>query len=535
MPQSAPFRIDRTLEDLVNQFADPLSFFRELIQNSIDAGSREVEVVVEYDEEGDDGVAVIRVRDWGSGMTREIIEQRLTRLFSSAKDGDLTKIGKFGIGFVSVFAIAPEAVCVDTARDGDAWRVLFSADRSFELYRLDEPLEGTEVRIFKTMTRAEVDAFRGRAEAVLRHWCRHVDIDLRFDGRPIAEPFDIDAPCRVRVDDGFSNLVVGHPWDGKPSFGFYNSGLTLEEGASRFFDALTFKISSPHLEHTLTRDRIIEDERLHRVLETLNAAIDGPLASRVFEMIDGRVRAGEHGPMLDYLYRCAAWHVRRGRRLNESVLARAVFRDGTGAPVSLASLRRRHPDAEVFVAPEGSLLTRVLLHAGKTVLAEPLSEQGRALVLEWVGPNHFVGRPTERYVVVPTDEHDEQPDAWTTLAEQVSGLLQDVRAKVSSVRVARLNATGGRGRVAVSQLRPETLIPLAEASVLGMGLFARRRELVLNAEHPLVSRALELAPVEPHFAAMVVVKAFFLGRRLDEEMDGRLARATEARWRSSRT
>jgi hypothetical protein len=58
-------------------------------------------------------------------MNREIIEKQLTRLFSSAKDGDRTKIGKFGIGFVSVFAIDPHIVCVDTSRDGEHWRVLF--------------------------------------------------------------------------------------------------------------------------------------------------------------------------------------------------------------------------------------------------------------------------------------------------------------------------------------------------------------------------------------------------------------------------
>ena len=126
MSEPAPVAVRDALDELVNQFADPMSFLRELIQNAIDAGSEEIEVDVEFEPGKDgDGVTIVRVDDFGEGMTREIVEKRLTRLFSSAKDGDMTKIGKFGIGFVSVFAIEPEAVCVDTAREGEAWRVLF--------------------------------------------------------------------------------------------------------------------------------------------------------------------------------------------------------------------------------------------------------------------------------------------------------------------------------------------------------------------------------------------------------------------------
>ena len=40
--------VDDALELLVNQFADPLSFVRELVQNSIDAGSEEIDVSCEF-------------------------------------------------------------------------------------------------------------------------------------------------------------------------------------------------------------------------------------------------------------------------------------------------------------------------------------------------------------------------------------------------------------------------------------------------------------------------------------------------------
>ena len=72
--EPAPLQVADALEELVNQFSDPFSFLRELVQNALDAGSDEVEVSVRWESgEGDDGVTVIRVEDWGDGMNREII------------------------------------------------------------------------------------------------------------------------------------------------------------------------------------------------------------------------------------------------------------------------------------------------------------------------------------------------------------------------------------------------------------------------------------------------------------------------------
>ena len=140
MATPEPLSVDDALDRLVNQFSDSMAFFRELIQNALDAGSEDVEVWFEHR----DGRMVIHVDDWGEGMNREIIETRLTRLFSSSKDGDRTKIGKFGIGFVSVFAPKPKGVLVQTGRDGQYWEVFFNEDRSFYKSPLSTPIEGTQ-------------------------------------------------------------------------------------------------------------------------------------------------------------------------------------------------------------------------------------------------------------------------------------------------------------------------------------------------------------------------------------------------------
>ena len=102
-PEQADNLAAAALENLVNQFARPLDFLRELVQNSIDAGSPRVEVRIERQADPSDPrsvVLTIHVEDWGGGMDERIIDSQLTRLFASSKEGDLTKIGKFGIGFM---------------------------------------------------------------------------------------------------------------------------------------------------------------------------------------------------------------------------------------------------------------------------------------------------------------------------------------------------------------------------------------------------------------------------------------------------
>ena len=124
---------ENALEELINQFSQPLAFLRELIQNSLDASTSQIEVEVDYDKESD--CCFVRVADNGHGMDRHTIDSRLTKLFASTKENDFTKIGKFGIGFVSIFAIKPDLVVLDTGQHGEALRILFLPDRSFERRR----------------------------------------------------------------------------------------------------------------------------------------------------------------------------------------------------------------------------------------------------------------------------------------------------------------------------------------------------------------------------------------------------------------
>ena len=534
MSEPAPLQVRDALQELVNQFADPMSFLRELVQNAVDAGSEEIEVFVEWEAGArGEGVTVIRLDDWGEGMTREIIEKKLTRLFSSGKDGDKTKIGKFGIGFVSVFALAPQAVCVDTAREGESWRVLFDAERRFKLIRRSEPVDGTKIRILKKTTKEEHDTIARRAGEVLTYWCKHVGAEIRYQGKSVHQPFGLpDAVVEVEQDDGFSKIVVGHRAGPESFAGFYNSGLTLIETTDLSLPGIAYKASSPHLEHTLTRDNIIHDAGYERVMGQVRQLVAGPLCDRAVAMLGERLE--DEGPRAVALVRAVCRHAVMGHlaRHPNAVLARSPG----GADLTVARLRGSHEGDRVLLARQRMHLTDALERARHTVLLDrvPAATPELLAALLPSGTTHVA---VDELYCLPRFEDSEDPGA-AGLAEAVRRLLREDGAKVGDIAFGRFDYAGSRigERIAIAQAELGEPTPLTDATQLGRGLFSRARSLAINASHPGVAPLLRLAPREPEFAAYVLVKQFLLGTALDAEQDTRLLRAgLERRWRRSTT
>ena len=249
---------DDMVDQLVHQFSDPFAFYRELIQNGIDAGSARVEVVLKFEPGRAKGVATAAVQDWGEGMNRHVIETYLLTKFRSSKENDLTKIGKFGIGFMSVFSPAPELVMVETGRDGEYWRLLFQPDHTYELLRAPEPVEGTRVTLHKEMTAAEYVEFSARSREAIQRWCRHSEAEVAFcagaedgsaPGAPesLRQPLGLDAPFQVEYREEGTLIVAGPARAEPPECGLYNRGLTLLETREPFFPGVTFKIVSRYL------------------------------------------------------------------------------------------------------------------------------------------------------------------------------------------------------------------------------------------------------------------------------------------------
>ena len=529
MAEPAPLRVDDALDDLVNQFADPFSFLRELVQNALDAGSDEVEISVSFEAgEGDKGVAIVKVEDWGEGMTREVIEKRLTRLFSSSKDGDMTKIGKFGIGFVSVFAIQPQAVCIDTSRDGQNWRVLFDEHRRFKLLRLDTPVDGTKIQILKSMTRKEHERFVARAGETLRYWCKHTRGEIHFMGQLVNEPFGLTAPCRVERNDGFSHVVVGHPLDRQGFYGLYNNGLTLMEGGNEYFDAIAFKVSSPHLEHTLTRDNVIRDKGYERVMGTVRELVHDELCRRVFADLEEELRRPTPSSMRDHLYRCALWHAMNTADLTGKVGDEAAFVSPSGQMVTVVRARRSHAQNVVLLASTRSPLSDAAEAEGLTVIAGPAQGPVRELA-QLLAPHGTKTVLLEEAYALPLPARDDaEVSRWAALRTATQRLIEAWGGKVSGVELGHFAYEGsGLGEaIAITMRGFGKLTACSELDHVGQGFLSRPRVLVINGDHPTVKSLVRLSATEPEFAAYLLVKLFFLGSRLDVEVDGLLARAT---------
>ncbi len=524
MSEPAELRVTDALDKLIHQFADPLSFYREVIQNALDAGSEEIEIYLTYEAgQGDtSGVTIIHIDDWGVGMTREIIEKRLTRLFSSSKDGDRTKIGKFGIGFVSIFATEPELVCIDTSREGEHWRVLFTEDRKFELRRLDHPVDGTKIRIYKRTTREEHESLIERSRRTIRYWCKHTRGDVRFQDEPITEPFDLAAPLRIHQEDEASSFVVGHPRNGTSFFGLYNRGLTLLEGTDEHYTGVHFKVSSDLLEHTLTRDNVIRDGGYDRVFVRVQELIEGPLAEAVFtalaEAIEGEAPADtDH---LRYLYRAAAWHVAHGHVADGGAIAHSP----SGAAITLKALRRAlASDERPLLANSRTPLTDAVEERGVLVLLAPPGAPLHTLIEGFDGPR--LASVGARYCKPRPPVDAFEAEQWLPLARATEALLSDYGGKLSGVEIGHFKDTEGRidGWVAITQRRFGDLDELGEVRELGTRFLSRKRTLVLNADHPTVHALVALAQSEPEMAAYVLSKLFFLGEKLDTTIDGELA------------
>jgi hypothetical protein len=502
------------LETLAHQFNDPLCFYRELIQNSLDAGSHVVDIHLTHQ----DGLATIVVSDTGDGMNRHIIDAELTCLFSSSKENDLTKIGKFGVGFVSVFAIEPQAVIVDTGRDGESWRVWFHENKSFTRIKLDEPMSGTEVRLVKPMSAVEFSALLARSREVVSYWCKYSDATILFQGERMNRPFDIESPVRVKIEVTGTEIVAALTADYTPFYGFYNKGLTLMEGRRRFFPQVTFLLKSRYLEHTISRDNVIEDENLKKALALVRDAV----YEQLYPALLTKLEAGE-----THLLPYAVGLLREGEQQPKDIQGRRIFPTLSGARLDLKALQKAYKKSgAVYFARDTDDMSQALsargvpvLKAGDDAAVEALSNCVRAVTGR---PPLEAGRSFYRAQVRPPRERGDS----ASLEREMLRLLRVQSLPVRSVQVAGFAYAGSciHDELAVIQKdierptpAPPPRPPFAEDTRLS------RWHVMLNGEHPLVRLALDTARHDVPLAAHGLLKLLVLHGILDGLDEGAVA------------
>jgi DNA mismatch repair protein MutL len=238
-------------EQLVNQIAAgevverPAAVVKELVENSLDAGARRIEVDAEQG-----GLARIQVRDDGRGIARDELALALTRHATSkiASLADLERVRSLGFrgeALPSILSVSRLALVSRTAADAHGWRIAGDGALPGAPPEPAAHAPGTTVEVrdlfFNTparrkFMRAEATEFRHLDQALRRIALARFDtaFALRHGARKLFElPAAADAQARAQriaqlTDPDFLDNALGldesrlglrlYGWIALPSF-----------------------------------------------------------------------------------------------------------------------------------------------------------------------------------------------------------------------------------------------------------------------------------------------------------------------------
>lgn len=529
--RSGALEVDDLVKELVHQFSETLSFYRELIQNSIDAGANRIDVSLVYDDA--EGRAVIAIEDDGDGMNERIIDDYLLVLFKSSKEDDLTKIGKFGIGFVSVFGPKPDLVRVSTARDGESWRLDFPSFKHWDKYRMPDPRDGTLVELFKAMTRAEYDALAAESLRIIRYWCRHSETRIFFHDKSSAggasetinEAFDLPGGAVLRYEEEGTQIVMGPSEAPAGFYGFYNRGLTLKEGREAFVPAVEVKIKSRWLEHTLTRDNVVRDANFEKAMRLFRRLADKELPGRVLSELEALAADISAAAALGDLEACGRlgllWHRRTTYLLHlfsrfwtfgRGWTTARILPSVGGTPVSIADMRRaaRSNGGAVYIDTVKSAVSEELERRGAPVLWDgPWIDQVGAGLLK-ASSKHTA---TRAFILPRVLAASALEPGLAALLRRANALDAAATTRYSEVAAADFGPPGlpVAGLPFIVQKKAGDLSSADERPVSSFFTLGRkRRAAVLNAAHPFIRRLGLLHASRPGLAAYLLLKTLHL-------------------------
>ncbi len=260
----------------------------------------------------------ITARDYGRGMTNNDREQFLKKIFASSKGKDMEQIGRFGVGFVSVFALNPTSVVVESTRAGESWEYHFLPNYvdgtvPGALYEPENPLDkGTKITIIvENETPPEIEMIIDEARKHLLRDCRYVEKPIYFNGEKITTDFDLDAPVKVRFGKKGIEGVIGLVPSDKSSYGVYNNRIRLEGNDKNLADTLekeeglfsskkhprggnvgfAILVSSKYLNYDIARSKVVRDGNFEGIVGVLEDQEEA-LAKEAFAVVEGIAQRG---------------------------------------------------------------------------------------------------------------------------------------------------------------------------------------------------------------------------------------------------
>jgi hypothetical protein len=262
------------LKGMIQQFERPYLYIRELVQNAVDAGASEVKITLGRDERS--GYGTICVEDNGNGMDIETVRHYFLKLFESSKEKDLSTIGRFGVGLVSVFMQDPELLQVETAKRGhDPLKLLIGKVKYGAPGKILKPKQssvgkGTKLTLYVKLDEKQMDDVRTNLREELDSYCAYLPTPILFEGEAINKEFDIDAPIKVKI--GGQGLEAILALTGKSSYALMNHRMVLLHGNS-FTDTtgdLEMFINSKYFNPTISRNAVMQDKKYDHIKKKID-------------------------------------------------------------------------------------------------------------------------------------------------------------------------------------------------------------------------------------------------------------------------
>lgn len=275
-------KIKLTLSELTEQFDVSHFYGREMVQNSIDADSSRIDVTYNYDSEKKS--SLISFTDNGHGMNYTVIRKKLLTLFDSTKEDDSKKVGRFGVGFISLYAQPDlENILVETSTGDQAHTItLYPESKEWDVTVAKKPLDmikkGTSVNLNIKNSKEDFEALTKDMTDFLKESCSYIKVPLFVDGEKINTDFDIpDAVFKIPFggDLDIEGMIALTP--AKPQYSFYNRRILIQKENNYLFSDdkdISFIFSSSFLDYNIARKNIIKNDRFKKALMYLEEQKD---------------------------------------------------------------------------------------------------------------------------------------------------------------------------------------------------------------------------------------------------------------------